>query len=201
MADDKQATDAAGKEDAAAKGKGGMLPLILTIVLMPVMAFVMTNFVLLPKIQKAIVASASSAGVEMGEDGHGAEGESHDDADGHGADDGHGGEEGAAKLSKGDRATYDLQKLIVNVRGTMGTRFLMASFTLVGKGSAFVTLCENNDAQLRDVAMGVLAGKTIQDLEKPDSRNMVRTEMISTFNTALGKPAVKELFITEFAIQ
>lgn len=190
MADEKKVEDAKA-EAAASGGIKSMLPLILTVVLMPVLAFVMTNFVLLPKIQKAIVASAST--VEDGEpQGEGEPGDGHDVAPpGHG-------EDPSAKPSKsGSRETYELPKLIVNVRGTMGTRFLMASFTLVGKGAKFTPLCEENDAQLRDVAMGVLAGKTIQDLEKPDSRNMIRTEMISTFNTALGQPAISEMFITE----
>ena len=54
---------------------------------------------------------------------------------------------------------------------------------------------------MRDVAMGILSAKSIQDLEKPDHRNMIRTELMSTINTTLGKPAVQEIYITEFAIQ
>lgn len=198
MANEKP-TDEAKKDEPKSGGIKSMLPLILTVVLMPVMAFVMTNFVLLPKIQKAIVASASTIdGTEHeSTDGEGDIEASEEPASGHGEKkDGE-----TPKPGKGQRATYELPKLIVNVRGTMGTRFLLSSFTLVGKGAEFVKLCENNDAQMRDVAMGVLAGKTIQDLEKPDSRNMIRTEMISTFNTALGQPAVNEIYITEFAIQ
>jgi flagellar FliL protein len=197
MADEKSA-EGAKKEEPKGGGIKAMLPLILTVILMPVMAFVMTNFILLPKIQKAIVASASTIGEDSEHSDEETEADSHEPA----AEGGHGEAAGEApKPAKGAKATYQLPKLIVNVRGTMGTRFLMASFTLVGKGSEFITMCENNDAQLRDVAMGVLAGKTIQDLEKPESRNMIRTEMISTFNTALGKPAVNEIYITEFAIQ
>ncbi len=196
MAEEKPAHEAK-KDEPKGGGIKAMLPLILTVVLMPVMAFVMTNFVLLPKIQKAIVASATTTGEdsehgteETGEDAHEPPAAGHGEADGE-----------APKPAKGAKTTYQLPKLIVNVRGTMGTRFLLASFTVVGKGPEFIKLCENNDAQMRDVAMGVLAGKTIQDLEKPDSRNMIRTEMISTFNTALGQPSVNEIYITEFAIQ
>lgn len=197
MADEKPAEDEKAEESKSKGGKGAMMPLILTVVLMPVMAFVMTNFVLLPKIQKAIVASAkvTSGDHIEGEDEVVDEvGGSHPEPDpGHDPD--------IKTTPKGAPARYPLDKLIANVKGTMGTRFLMTSLTLVGKGSKFVPLCTENDPQLRDVALNVLSGKTIQDMEKLGFRNMLRLELISTFNTALGTPAVREIYITEFAIQ
>lgn len=204
MADDK-AKEAAPAEEAAAKGGGikAMLPLILTIVLMPAMAFVMTQFVLMPKILSAINASASTGGHD--EESHGEEGhaeETHGEPGGHGASSGgHGTEGTAAPIPKGAKAAYPLPKVIVNISGSQGTRYLMSSYTLVGKGEEFKTLCTANEPQLRDVAMGVLYTKTIQDLEKPDARNLIRAELMATFNTALGRPAVIDLYITEFVIQ
>ena len=92
-------------------------------------------------------------------------------------------------------------KVLVNIAGTMGTRYLLANVTLVGTQPTLRELVDKNDAELRDVAAGVLASKTIADLEKPGARNLIRTELISVFNTVLGEGAVTELFLTEFAIQ
>ena len=207
MADDKSkdAKHEAGKAAATPAAPGGikaMLPLIITVALMPVLAFVMTQFVILPKIQKTITASATVKEGEAAEHGVN-ETATEPAAEGaHGSAGEGGAAEGAPKtVAKGAKATYSLPKLIVNMRGSLGTRYLMSSYTLVGKGEEFKTLCKNNDEQMRDVAMGILSAKSIQDLEKPDHRNMIRTELMSTINATLGKPAVQEIYITEFAIQ
>ncbi|HAV62137.1 MAG TPA: hypothetical protein DCY13_07205 [Verrucomicrobiales bacterium] len=192
----KEAAAPAAGAAGAAEGGGGikaMLPLILTVVLMPAMAFVMTQFVLLPKIQQAIKASAATLN-QAGDGEAVSDGEVAGEpapADG----------SGPVTLPKGSKVTHALPKIIVNISGSQGTRYLMSSYTLVGKGGDFTAMCTANESQLRDVAMGVLYTKTIQDLEKPDARNLIRAELISTFNTALGKPAVLDLYITEFVIQ
>lgn len=214
MADDKgkdAKEDAKKAAEAASAGKGGlkaMLPLIITVVLMPMLAFAMTQFVIMPKLQKAITASATTrapvAGedVEVAVDGHGeapAAGEHEPAAAG-----GHGGAPADGepkKIAKGEKATVPLAKVIVNVKDTQATRYLMSSYTLVGKGEEFKTTIEANMEQIRDVAATVLSTKNIQELEKPDARNIIKAELISTINTALGKPAVKEIYVTEFVIQ
>ena len=55
--------------------------------------------------------------------------------------------------------------------------------------------------QLRDLASSILGSKTIADLEKPEARNLIRAELLSQFNAALGGNAVQDIYITEFAIQ
>ena len=92
-------------------------------------------------------------------------------------------------------------KVLVNVSGTAGTRYLLAALTLVGTQAELKESVEKSDAQLRDVASSVLATKTIADLDKPGSRNLIRTELISAFNGVLGDGRVKEIYFTEFAIQ
>lgn len=211
MADDKskETKDAAKRAEAAAPGGiKAMLPLITTVVLMPVLAFVMTQFVLVPKLQQAITASATTKApaegeeVEVAVDGPGeapAAGEREPAAAG-----GHGGAPADGepkKIAKGEKATVPLAKVIVNVKDTQATRYLMSSYTLVGKGEEFKTTVETNMEQIRDVAATVLSTKNIQELEKPDARNIIKSELISTINTALGKPAVKEIYVTEFVIQ
>jgi flagellar FliL protein len=89
----------------------------------------------------------------------------------------------------------------VNVAGSMGSRYLMTSFTLVGNNADFKDVLEENKDQLLDLANTSLASKSISDLEKPGARNQIRTELISIFNNALGGNYVQEIFFTEFAIQ
>jgi flagellar FliL protein len=188
-----------GAAPAAGGGMKAMLPLILNVVLMPVMAYVMTVFVLLPKINSGGVAvHAKAEGGDAAESGHG---EAKAEAGGHGEpakdEKGSGGKHGA-----GGKTLAPLSaKVIVNVSGTAGTRFLLAQLTLVGTSTELKDSVEKSDAQLRDVASSVLSTKTIADLDKPGSRNLIRTELISAFNGVLGEGRVKEIYFTDFAIQ
>lgn len=195
------------------KGKGimGFLPLILTIVLMPALAFAMTKFVLVPQLQSMVGTPVHAA--EAHGDGHGEEdGHAEDDAhaeddshgDGHGAsDDGHG--EAAAKPPANGEYTFAVDKVIVNVRQTRAQRFLMVSLVLTSKDSKFPENAELQNHRLKDLVMGALRTKTIDDIEQPGAQNLIRTELKSIINNTLSaggkKPFVDELYFTEFAIQ
>jgi flagellar FliL protein len=169
------AGDAAGKAPAAAAGGiKAWLPLIITVVLMPALAYGMTSFVLLPRLQKGLgIAPAEHTS------------------------------EAAAKkgATSGKKESVTLNKLLVNVAGTMGQRYLLVSLSVVSTDPELRAKMQEADAQLRDMACGTLATKTLADLEKPGARNLIRTELISGFNNILGSPMVQELFLTEFAIQ
>jgi flagellar FliL protein len=179
------------KSSASSPASGGglkaWLPLLLTVLLMPALAYVMTSFVLVPKLQKSLGLQAVSAR-------EGAEGEA-----GGQPGESTGKEPGGAK-TKGPKVKVPLTKIIVNVSGSLGSRMLLASFTLAGNSADFKTRVEENTDQLRDIAASVLSSKTISDLEKPDARNLVRAELLSQFNAALGG-GVQEIYLTEFAIQ
>jgi len=175
MADERKpaATESAPEPAPAAKSGGisAWLPLILAVVLMPVLAFGMTKFVIVPELQKSL-------GIKL-------PGETKPKA--------------AADVKK---ISVPFNKLLVNIAGTMGARYLLVSVTVVGTGGeAFKTKMAENDAQLRDMAMGTLANKTLADLEKPGARNLIRTELINGFNNVLGDNSVQEIYITEFGIQ
>jgi flagellar protein FliL len=174
-----------GAEAAPAAGASSAfkawLPVLLTVVLMPVLAYVTTRYVLLPRVQHALLQQAAGGSAEP-----------------------------VAPEPSGDTSTPDgkvrkvtvpLSKVLVNVAGTMGTRYLIVSLTLVGAGVEFKNKIDENKDQLMDLATGALSTKTIADLEKPDARNLIRSELMNTFNNALGGPLIKEIYFTEWAIQ
>lgn len=176
MAEDRKPAPTEAPAEAPAAAGGGIkawLPLILAVLLMPVLAFGMTKFLIVPQLQ-------SSLGIKSPEGGAGKA-------------------KGAVENKK---VTVPFNKLLVNIAGTMGSRYLLVSVTVVGTGGeAFKAKMTENDAQLRDMAMGALANKTLADLEKPGARNLIRTELINGFNNVLGENSVQELYITEFGIQ
>lgn len=182
------AASAATAAPAQAGGVKPFIPLIANLILMPVLAYVMTAFVLVPKLAKK--AGHSDPAVETPTAAHGSE-------------PAHGGPtEGASDATGKIKYSVPLsKKTLVNVSGTMGTRYLLAEFILVGNSPALKAQVEKSDAELRDAAASALASKTITDLEKPGVRNLVRSELITIFNSILGKGAVTEIYLTEFAIQ
>lgn len=181
----KPAEEGAAAENKAAvapakRGGGTWVPLIANIILMPAIAWALATFVLIPKIQSG--HGSANAGEESAVDSHGAS-----------ANDGKG-----AKT----KVTVPLaDKVLVNVAGTAGTRYLVARIALVGKKADLKTKVEESDPQLRDAAASILAIKTIGDLEKPGMRNIIRAELIAAFNDILGKESVADIYLTEFAVQ
>ena len=71
----------------------------------------------------------------------------------------------------------------------------------MGTDTEFRSKIEQNRDRLMDLASSTLSAKTIADLEKPGVRNLIRSELISAFNSALGQGFVQEIYFTEFAIQ
>jgi flagellar FliL protein len=163
----------------AGGGLKAWLPLIVSILLLPALAFGVTQFILLPQLQKGLGVKAS-AGENAADDGK-------------------------AKAKKDDpsakRESVMMNKILVNVAGTQGARYLLCSLSVVGSGGNFKAAMDEHNAQLIDMASNTLNVKTLADLEKPGARNLIRTELISGFNAILGDDVVKEIYFTEFAIQ
>jgi flagellar basal body-associated protein FliL len=182
--------DAAESAGAAAPKKSGgkfkvWIPLIATVVAMPGLAFLTTQFVLLPKIKRTMTQAADDTAANP------TTAAARGTASGSGT---------SVKPGK-DKVTYEMPKILVNVAGTMMTRYLMTTLTLVGNSSDFKDKIDANLPQLKDVARGVLETKTIGDLGKPGARNQMRSELLTVFNNALGGPVVQDLYITEQAVQ
>jgi flagellar FliL protein len=212
-----EAKQAGGKEEAGHGGGGikAFLPLIIMVLLMPLLAFTTTKFLILPKVVQARGDVPHEEGAEHGEvaeAGHGAKDEAADKGHGKepakdaGKEKEHGKpkdakEHGGKPASGKKKQSVPIAKVIVNVAGSMGSRYLMTSFTLVGSHADFKTTIEENKDQLLDLANSAMASKTISDLEKPGARNQLRAELMSIFNNALGSGLVQEIYFTEFAVQ
>jgi flagellar basal body-associated protein FliL len=183
---DAQPSDGANGAAAKAPSSGGFkawIPLLATVVAMPALAFATTQYILLPKIKQAMGVT-SSATPDAAATPSGKEGDATPSA-----------------LGSKEKIPVKLPKILVNVAGSMMTRYLTMNVTLVGNTPDFKDKIVKNMDQLMDLANGALMTKTIQDLEKPGSRNQIRSELMTVFNNALGGPVVQDIYITEQAIQ
>jgi flagellar FliL protein len=203
-------------ENASSPSSGGgfkaWLPLIVTVVTMPALAYVTTAFVLLPKMQKAMKAATETPATA---DAHGAEakpaatethsapkaGEKPKDKSKDKESIDATLKERGVKVASNGKTSVPLNKILVNIAGSMGSRYLLASVTLASDKEDFGETVLSNEAQLLDLGAGVLASRSIGDLEKPGARNIIRAELLTVFNNALGAGTVQDLYLTEFAIQ
>lgn len=194
------AAAAAAPAAAPAAGGGGAkswLPVIAALILAPVATWATVEFVLVPRLTKKLAAPA-----------HGAEGEAAAEhaaapADAHGGGGGgHGGGHGAKEGKAAGGPSYEFANVVVNLAGTMGTRYLKTSFLVTGAGTTDIkSVFEASKPRLTDVTLNVLSALTLADLEEPGSKNIIREKLVNAYNQALGKKVADQVYFSDFVVQ
>lgn len=194
-----------GSKTESSGGIKAMLPLILNIVLLPVMAFAMTQYVLLPRLNLAASAAAPAEGdghdkdSAAGDTSHGdlrADPANHPPAPGKGGNSSEGGGHGAST----DK-TEMLEPVTVNVAGTMGSRLLMAKIGIRGSHPKLDEIVKARSADLRDAASSLLYTKTLMDIERQGARVTIKAELKNAFQRILGNGVFTEVVMPDLAVQ
>jgi flagellar protein FliL len=196
-ASDKAAAGAA--EAAVPSKKGGLvktwLPVVFALVAAPATCWAVAEFVLMPRLQQKLATTAAlpvedaPASAKKDEGGHGKKKEG-----------GHGGKEGEGGGATAD--TYEFSNVVVNLSGTMGTRYLKTSFVITGvKPDTIKEAFESNKAKLTDVTLGVLSSLSLSDLEEPGAKNVLREKLVTAYNQALGSRVAEQVYFSDFVVQ
>lgn len=179
------AEKAAAPEPAAPAGSG-MTPLIAAIaavVLAPALSWAVVQFVLLPRLEHKLAtapaagSAAPAAGTPPAPVG------------------------GKEAQGKAVPPTYEFDNVVVNLAGTMGTRYLKASFMVTGSDPALHAVFEDKKALLTDVTLNVLSSLTLSDLEEPGSKNVLREKLVAAYNQALGRKLAEQVYFSDFVVQ
>jgi len=184
---DEAAKPTEGAAPAAAKAPSPWMPLIAVLVLMPAISFAMTQFVILPRV-RSVIGEAKPHGVA------GKEAE-------HGGKEGKEGKEGKGGEHEGGKFTCDFENVVVNLSGSLGTKYLKSSFTFSSSNANLKKLVEENKKQLLDVAITVLSSRTLADLEAAGAKNVIRNDLMAHLNEALHSDLIEQIYITDFVIQ
>jgi flagellar FliL protein len=107
---------------------------------------------------------------------------------------------GAPIDPSGPRA-YQFDNVVVNLAGTMGTRYLKVSFVVGGASEQVRTTFNSRLPQLRDVTLATLSALTLADLEEAGSKNLIRARLLQAYNDELGSRVVDQLYFSEFVVQ
>ncbi len=169
---------------AVGGGLKSWIPTILALVLAPVCTWAVGEFVLIPRLQKKLSApTVADATVSP------AEGASEKESK-----EGKGGKEGAPN--------YEFQNVVVNLAGTMGTRYLKTSFLVTGATEANIkSVFEANKPRLTDVTLNVLSSLSLADLEEPGAKNVLREKLVTAYNQALGHKVAEQVYFSDFVVQ
>jgi flagellar FliL protein len=177
---------------APAPAKGGALkawlPVVVAVVLAPVLSWAVAEFVLMPRLQKKL--AEAKAGVAPAEEAPPAA-----EAKAEGGKGGKGGKEAA------NPASYEFQNLVVNLAGTMGTRYLKTTFIVTGTDATIKSTFEAQKAKLTDITLNVLSSLTLADLEEPGAKNVLREKLVAAYNQAFGKRVVDQVYFSDFVVQ
>lgn len=175
---------------AAKSALAPWLPVIAAVLLAPVLSWAVAEFVLLPRLQKKLAPPKASEAAEE----HAATPETKSEG-GHGAKGGKGEKEGA------NPANYEFQNVVVNLSGTMGTRYLKTSFIVTGADATINGVFTAQKAKLTDVTLNVLSSLSLADLEEPGSKNILREKLVLAYNQALGKRVAEQVYFSDFVVQ
>ncbi len=148
------------------------------IVVMAGAAFVVTKMVLKP----ALAPKTVQAGDESGENANSGE------SKGEGKD-------------KAKDEVYLISNLLVNPKGTSGTRYLSASLGLQVKTATVVEKLKARDLQVRDLLIQILSTRTVEQLTDPAARESMRREILQRLNQMVGGEQLSAVYFVDYVLQ
>lgn len=183
-----QPVESAAAADSARKPLSGLLsalvPIAVVLVATPVLTWTVAEFLLMPRLERRLAAAASGADTAA---------KTNPPA------------EAAAEPKKGEPGastnTYEFSNIVVNLAGTMGTRYLKTSFLVTGTDTSLRSAFESNKPKLIDVTLNVLSSLSLPDLEEAGAKNVIREKLVIAYNQALGKRMAEQVYFSDFVVQ
>jgi flagellar FliL protein len=179
---------AAPVAESTKRSVGGLLsslvPVAIVLIATPALTWAVAEFLLLPRIEKRL-AAAVAGGDPAGKASPPAETPAEPKN----------GEPGAATN------TFEFSNIVVNLAGTMGTRYLKTTFLVTGADNNLKSVFETNKAKLTDVTLNVLSSLSLPDLEEAGAKNLIREKLVAAYNQALSKRVADQVYFSDFVVQ
>ena len=156
----------------------------MAIIAAPVASLVVAQFVMVPILQRKLAQPLPAAAAAPAASAPESKG-------------GKGGKEG----KDANPPSYEFSNVVVNLAGTMGTRYLKTTFLVTGADSGLKGVFEENKARLTDITLNVLSSLTLADLEEPGSKNVLREKLVGAYNEALGRKVADQVYFSDFVVQ
>ncbi|OAM88626.1 flagellar basal body-associated FliL family protein [Termitidicoccus mucosus] len=174
-------TPATPNTEAAPRSRRALpawIPLAVAVALAPVLTWAVGRFVLIPQLRSTLATEMPAQARASARPAA-----------------------GAAPAAAIPGTTYVFDNVVVNLSGTMGTRYLKAGFVVIGNEPTLAQQFEQRRAQLLDVTLNVLSSLSLSDLEEAGAKNLVRERLVSAYNQALGQHVAEQVYFTDFVVQ
>ena len=161
------------------------IPALAVITLAPAASWGVTQYLLLPRLQKKLAQVAPADAAAPAEAAPAAAAPAKKDAKG----------------APAAPPTYTFDNMVVNLAGTMGTRYLKTTFIVTGADPTLEAAFTENKARLTDVTLNVLSSLSLSDLEEPGAKNVLRERLVNAYNQALNKKIAEQVWFSDFVVQ
>ncbi|HVU25884.1 MAG TPA: flagellar basal body-associated FliL family protein [Opitutus sp.] len=157
-----------------------VIPVILAAVLAAAASWAVVEFLMIPRLRKKLAEPAPAAPAVAAAEA---------------------GKEGTPGQKPGTPPSYEFANVVVNLAGTMGTRYLKTSFVVTGTDPQIHSLFDAQKPRLTDVTIGVLSSLTLADLEEPGSKNILREKLVAAYNQTFGRKVAEQVYFSDFVVQ
>ncbi len=178
MAEESAAKESASPAAGAGASTGGKPPILLVVLLILNMAFIAGVGFMLYKNKKKEAAEPKLEHVIQGE-------HQTQDAEAH-----------TEKQLVGK--IVPLETFIVNLAGSKGRRIAKVNMEIEVEGEKIIDEIEKRKAQIRDIIIITLSGKTYDEVATREGKEQLREEVKDTVNAFLTKGKIVNVYFTDF---
>ena len=96
---------------------------------------------------------------------------------------------------------YMVPDVIVNPAGTQGIRFLNITLALEFTNPDVEKELTEKEVQLRDILIGILVSKTLEDIDSSEEKDMLKEEIREKVNGLLKSGKIRKVYFSNFVMQ
>ena len=100
-----------------------------------------------------------------------------------------------------DQPIHLMENMVLNPAGTSGTRFLMATVAIEAGTALDADKMNKRDAELRDVVLGIIGARTIDQLATLAEREPIKKEILDSVKAMFGPKSAHTVYFPQFVIQ
>ena len=182
-------TDSSQNEPGSSKSEGSKLtstawlPVLTLLICLPLLSFLLTEYIIIPRIKHKISELLSSVSATTQTEKVNNTPAANE------------------KISAGEIFSYEIKDIIGNLTGEQNTRYIRVSFVLESSQNDFVELMKRNEARIIDATLSVLSILTTEQLQATGAKNIVRSQLLQSFETALNQKCISGLYFSQFVVR
>ncbi|MBD3297067.1 MAG: hypothetical protein GF341_00265 [candidate division Zixibacteria bacterium] len=102
---------------------------------------------------------------------------------------------------KGEGEVYLIEDLLINPKGTEGTRYLSTSLGLEVASPEAVEKLQERDLQVRDMLISILSSRTVTQLTSTTERERMRLEIQERLDNMLKGQQLLAVYFVDYVMQ